>query len=45
MPVNYSYLTLAPIDDAEKKLFWKFRIDSMQSQFQIYTAVLIIAFL
>ena len=42
---NYSLLTLTPSDDAEKKLFWKFRINSMQSQFQIYTAVLLISFL
>ena len=42
---NYSLLTLTPTDDEEKKLFWKFRVDSMQSQFQIYTAVVTISFL
>ena len=46
MPVkNYSFLTLTPIDDEEKKLFWKFRVDSMQSDFQIYTAILLAGFL
>ena len=42
---NYSLLTLTPSDDEEKMLFWKFRIESLDSQFQIFTVIMTIAFL
>ena len=42
---NYSLLTLNQADEHKKRFVWQFRINSMQSQFQIFTAVVLISFI